>query len=940
MKKHLTLALFMLLSAGIMFGQTEKSALKKDSSPLSTKESVLKNQKNASVDISPTAHKTGFSTNTPKVQWDIMYSFNTTAGGSQQAVETDGNFIYTTNWNGTGTFHKYTMTGTFVSDFTITGANAIRDLAFDGTYFYGAAANMSLFKMDFTTGTLISTITATCSGVTGIRHCTYDPTLNSGAGGFWIGNWTELGAISMTGTQLVANIAGNADCYGSAYDNWSNPANPRLLLFQQGGSGVEIHGFDINTLTFTGLVHDAADIPGFTAGTGIAGGLAAYQASGKYILLGNIQQDPNIIFAYELATTADPAAPAAVNNLTVTPDAGGALAYDITWDNPTLNVAGTALSDISSISFYVDDVLVTGLTYNLTVGATNTFTALTVATAGYHTFKVVCTNGSGDGLPASVTEWIGFIPPANIIFSNIADVTADVAWTQISSPVSWDIEILTTGTPPTGTPTYNTATNPYNFTGLTASTTYDVYMRAVYGGGNSLWVGPNTFTTLGCPSADKCNLEFIMVDSWGDGWNGNSVEVLENGISIASVTLTTGTNGTQSVPVCPGATIDLIWHLGSYPEEASLTVNDAYSVLIYSFAAGDATAFTDGQTIHTFTSSCTPPACPMPTALTASSITMTSAALGWTNGGTETAWNIEYGPVGFTQGTGTLVPVTSNPYTLTGLTQGTSYAFYVQADCGSGSTSVWAGPFAFNTACDIVSTFPWTDGFESGITCYTITGLPSVETWVLGTTSPLNGTNSAQIDYDPGPAPQDQWLTSPVFDLTSLSDPQITFNWNMSFYWGISPNNNYDMFLKATTDGGTTWTTLWTEPAVFTDWTYYDTTLSLSAFAGATAFQFAFEYVGTDGAAFYLDDITIDNFTNVNAVNAEKNVYVYPNPAFNTLYIANSKNPVVNIYNALGELVLSTTKTTVDVSGLSQGLYIVKVIENNTIITKQINILK
>jgi len=139
--KHLTLALSLLLSAGIVFGQAEKSAS-------ISNQLVLKNQKIISVnDISPSAHKTSTSTNYPKTQWDILYYFNALAGG-EQAVETDGNFIYTTNWGGTGTFHKYDMTGTWVSDFTITGVSAIRDLAFDGTYFYGAAANMSLFKID------------------------------------------------------------------------------------------------------------------------------------------------------------------------------------------------------------------------------------------------------------------------------------------------------------------------------------------------------------------------------------------------------------------------------------------------------------------------------------------------------------------------------------------------------------------------------------------------------------------------------------------------------------------------------------------------------------------------------------------------------------------------------------------------------------------------
>lgn len=935
-QKHFIIIISLLLIAGITFGQAYKTA-KINSSANLVKESILKDKNiNSLNDQSATAHKPGFSTNNNKATWDILYSFNAAAAG-QQAVGTDGSFIYTTEWQGAGAFHKYSMTGTFDSDFTIASAAAIRDFAYDGTYFYGGASAMSLFKMDFSAGTLVSTITATCSGITGIRHCTYDPTLDGGNGGFWIGNWTELGAISMTGSQLIANITGNSDCYGSAYDNWTDPANPRLLLFQQGGSGVEIHGFDINTQTYSGLVHDATDIPGFLAGTSIAGGLESYEESGKFILIGNIQEDPNIIFAYELALTASIDAPDAVVNLTVTPDAAGALTYDITWDNPTLNVGGTALTDITSISFFVDGILETGLTYNLVVGATNTFAGLTVATPGYHTFKVVCTNGSGDGLPFTVTEWIGFIPPANITFNNIEDITADVAWTQVGTPDSWDIEILTTGTPPTGTPTYNTTTNPYGFTGLIASTTYDVYMRADYTGGNSLWVGPFIFTTEPCPVANQCGFVFDYIDDYGDGWNGASINLMQNGVSLGLLTLASGSAGSQTINLCDAASIDLVWTSGAYDEECGFTLTDPFGSIITSFAVGSAPA---AGSFFTFTSSCTPPTCPKPTVLTATSITMTSADLGWTNGGSETAWNIEYGPFGFTQGTGTTVVANSNPFTINTLTVGTSYQFYVQADCGGGDLSIWAGPFAFNTACDVISTYPWTDGFESGIACYTITGLPGVETWFLGTLSPLNGVNSAEINYDASLANQDEWLISQVFDLSSLTDPQITFNWNMSYTWGVSPNDNYDMFLKATTDGGSTWTTLWTEPTAFTDWTYYDTTLSLSVFTSETTFQFAFQYLGSDGAAFYLDDITIDNVTSINSVSNEKNVFAYPNPACNILNIANVKNPEVSIYNTIGELVISSRKPSIDVSSLSQGLYVVKVIESNKTYSNLINILK
>ncbi len=76
------------------------------------------------------------------------------------------------------------------------------------------------------------------------------------------------------------------------------------------------------------------------------------------------------------------------------------------------------------------------------------------------------------------------------------------------------------------------------------------------------------------------------------------------------------------------------------------------------------------------------PACPIPFAATTTVIATTSAVLDWTNGGTETLWNVKYGAPGFDPLTaGTLINVTAHPYTLNPpLTSGTAYSWYVQAD--------------------------------------------------------------------------------------------------------------------------------------------------------------------------------------------------------------------------------------------------------------------
>ncbi|MGV3696814.1 T9SS type A sorting domain-containing protein [Flavobacterium sp.] len=95
--------------------------------------------------------------------------------------------------------------------------------------------------------------------------------------------------------------------------------------------------------------------------------------------------------------------------------------------------------------------------------------------------------------------------------------------------------------------------------------------------------------------------------------------------------------------------------------------------------------------------SSTPPSCPAPTALGAV-FTSNSATLSWTENGTATLYNVEYGANGFTQGTGTLLSGVAASPVLSPLTPNTAYSYYVQASCGGvAGNSAWVGPFNFTT---------------------------------------------------------------------------------------------------------------------------------------------------------------------------------------------------------------------------------------------------
>jgi hypothetical protein len=91
------------------------------------------------------------------------------------------------------------------------------------------------------------------------------------------------------------------------------------------------------------------------------------------------------------------------------------------------------------------------------------------------------------------------------------------------------------------------------------------------------------------------------------------------------------------------------------------------------------------------------PTCPQPSSLSVNDATNNTALLQWTNGGSETQWEIEYGPTGFTPGTGTTAIINSNPGTISGLTSNTFYDAYIRAICAPGDTSISTGIASFNT---------------------------------------------------------------------------------------------------------------------------------------------------------------------------------------------------------------------------------------------------
>jgi uncharacterized repeat protein (TIGR01451 family) len=97
--------------------------------------------------------------------------------------------------------------------------------------------------------------------------------------------------------------------------------------------------------------------------------------------------------------------------------------------------------------------------------------------------------------------------------------------------------------------------------------------------------------------------------------------------------------------------------------------------------------------------------CTAPTNLVASSVTGTSATIGWTSGGTSSQWEIFVQPAGLPAPTTQQASffATVNPFVITGLSPCTAFDVYVRTICDPATRSNWSGPLTFGQNSNLVS---------------------------------------------------------------------------------------------------------------------------------------------------------------------------------------------------------------------------------------------
>ena len=364
-------------------------------------------------------------------------------------------------------------------------------------------------------------------------------------------------------------------------------------------------------------------------------------------------------------------------------------------------------------------------------GTTYTLSGLTQNT----TYQTRVQSGCGGAwkTSANFTTAISVPTPTGLTCTGTTSNSATLSWTENGTATSWVVAYKTAAEENFTEVTVNT--NPYTLSGLTAVTSYTAKVCAVGNGENSSYSSTTSFTTA-C-DAYTAPYEYGFEDAapftcWTPFNTGTarytsyahsgSYSLRFSGTNSNLIALPQFTNATNTLALdfwtrpesatnsnCGTFDVGYMTDLEdansfvaietySYDDWASATYEekyvplnaapaDAYIAFRHNAGATNWYWFVDDVSVIEI------PACAKPTGLAYSEVTKNSAKLSWTSDAD--AWVVAYktaADADFTE-----VPVTENPYTLTGLDPETAYTVKVKANC-SGTYSDYSNPVTFTTA--------------------------------------------------------------------------------------------------------------------------------------------------------------------------------------------------------------------------------------------------
>lgn len=237
------------------------------------------------------------------------------------------------------------------------------------------------------------------------------------------------------------------------------------------------------------------------------------------------------------------------------------------------------------------------------------------------------------------------------------------------------------------------------------------------------------------------------------------------------------------------------------------------------------------------------------------------------------------------------------------------------------------------TSCD-PQPLPFTCGFESSdnMGCWSFINSDGDKyNWDMSTWSGSqyvhsgNGAiGSASYINNIGALTPDQWMITPQL-IIPQSGAKLTY-----YVGGVGEMYGDKYSIYVSTGGNQASDFLANQPVSTETPTSAEFTLktvNLSAYAGQTIRIGFRHYDCTDGYWLIFDDISVTDNAGINS--ADQNISIYPNPTSNEVTVAVENLKDITVMDVTGRVVMTTTNSTVNMSNLSQGVYMFRVATAN-----------
>ncbi|QQV01960.1 MULTISPECIES: GEVED domain-containing protein [Chryseobacterium] len=596
------------------------------------------------------------------------------------------------------------------------------------------------------------------------------------------------------------------------------------------------------------------------------------------------------------------------------------------WDGTTYSEAVTAWIDFDRNGVFADNERILISAASTTTPVTATFTVPnqpSTYTGPYTTTMrvalrrtsapVMCTgpvNGEVEDYAVRLRPCSN-ATPGTPTFNTITHTSANIVWTPAANNLSYVIQYRPVTSPASAWTSVNvssiTGIPPYQLTGLTPATQYEVQIAAVCNTSIGTFTPIRTFTTRCDPTPPNVVVSNVTANSAVVTWNPL---VASANYILRYREVGTGTWITVSAPTLPQPPFNSYTITG-------LSSFVTYEVQVANICIGETTPnnFSNPQ-VFTTVRLCQVP----PPGLTITQLNPTSAVVVWdafTGAGATNSYIFRYRKVGI-PGWNTIT-VNTNTYTITGLLELTKYEMQVANVC-SGTPGNFTPPYYFTTPtvtyCPMQSANSTTE-YISSVTVRP-TGKPVMTNPSLASTyTDYTGVPKTFIEMVQGSAGNQI-----VINKTQASDSGV------AVWIDFNRNGEFDLNERILADGpnsNPTASATFTVPAdafvSMTDYKYVVMRVAMSKGSipvNCTSFA--------DGE---VEDYTvrISKLPVDNAVN-QTDILIYPNPVSTVLNVKNiSKKANYKIYSASGQLISSgiILNNKIDVSRLINGLYVIDI---------------